>query len=153
MTTRSSVAPSVAARRFGALADPTRLRIVTLMVQGEWCVCELASAVGLAQPLASYHLRALRRAGFLHVRREGRWHYYALNREQFEGCQAWIRNTLEGIDESAHLGRRCCSTGARPNVPSAHAEAVADVMPLGRRVPTRDPSRARRPDARASTDS
>lgn len=93
---------------FRALSDPTRLALVRLLTRGESCVCELAATLGVAQPLVSHHLKMLRRAGFLQVRREGRWHYYALDRERFEDCQAWIRDALAGLDASAGLDRRCC---------------------------------------------
>ena len=69
------------ARRFRALADPTRLRIVELLRGGERCVCDLTDALGAAQSLLSFHLKSLKEAGLVSDRREGRWSYYALDRE------------------------------------------------------------------------
>ncbi|MBX9929300.1 MAG: metalloregulator ArsR/SmtB family transcription factor [Gemmatimonadaceae bacterium] len=63
---------------FSALADPTRLRILALLRDGETCVCDLQRPLGIAQPLLSFHLRALRDAGLVTTRREGRWAYYAI---------------------------------------------------------------------------
>ena len=70
---------ATAAGYFHALADETRLRILELLRSGERCVCDLASGAGVAQPRLSYHLRALREAGILLDRRDGRWVYYRIN--------------------------------------------------------------------------
>jgi ArsR family transcriptional regulator len=63
---------------FAALADPTRLKILALLRDGETCVCDLQAPLGIPQPLLSFHLRALRDAGLVTSRREGRWAYYAI---------------------------------------------------------------------------
>lgn len=70
---------ATAAGYFHALADETRLRVLELLRSGERCVCELAAGAGVAQPRLSYHLRALREAGILLDRRQGRWVYYRIN--------------------------------------------------------------------------
>ena len=61
-----------------ALADPTRLRIVHVLAQGETCVGDMVSILGVTQPTASRHLGRLRRAGLVVVREEGRWAHYSL---------------------------------------------------------------------------
>jgi DNA-binding transcriptional ArsR family regulator len=62
-----------------ALADPTRLTIATALAQGgELCVCDLAWIVERAENLVSHHARALRSAGVVASRREGRMVLYAL---------------------------------------------------------------------------
>ena len=61
-----------------ALADPTRLRILALLVGGEVCVCHIHEALSVPQPKASRHLAYLRRAGLVDARREGLWVYYSL---------------------------------------------------------------------------
>ncbi|HSW29338.1 MAG TPA: metalloregulator ArsR/SmtB family transcription factor [Longimicrobiales bacterium] len=63
---------------FQALADENRLRILEVLREGEHCVCELQSSLALAQSLLSHHLRALREAGLVRDRRDGRWVYYRL---------------------------------------------------------------------------
>ena len=65
--------------QFRGLADDTRLRILEVLGSGEHCVCELIETLGLAQSLLSFHLKALKQAGLVTDRREGRWTYYALN--------------------------------------------------------------------------
>jgi DNA-binding transcriptional ArsR family regulator len=69
----------VAADRARALGDPTRLRLASaLSAGGELCVCDLAWVCGLAQNLASHHVRQLRLAGLAASRRDGRLVMYRL---------------------------------------------------------------------------
>jgi ArsR family transcriptional regulator, arsenate/arsenite/antimonite-responsive transcriptional repressor len=63
---------------FKALADPTRLRIVNLLLQGGACVCDLGSVLDLSQPLISRHLAYLRSCGLVQDHREGIRVRYAL---------------------------------------------------------------------------
>jgi ArsR family transcriptional regulator len=66
---------------FGAFADPTRLRILSLLLAGkELCVCDLCAALREIQPKVSRHLAILRRAGLVEVRGDGKWKYYSLAR-------------------------------------------------------------------------
>lgn len=69
------------ARRFHALSDEKRLRILELLREGERCVCELTDALGAGQSLLSFHLKTLKEAGLVTDRREGRWVYYAADAE------------------------------------------------------------------------
>lgn len=65
---------------FKALADPTRLRCLLLLLQeGELCVCELTQALSLSQPKISRHLALLRETGIATDRREGVWIHYRLS--------------------------------------------------------------------------
>jgi ArsR family transcriptional regulator, arsenate/arsenite/antimonite-responsive transcriptional repressor len=64
---------------FKALSDETRLRIVKLLENGELCVCHLVAAVDMSQSKVSFHLKALKEAGLVKDRREGRWMHYRLN--------------------------------------------------------------------------
>jgi len=64
---------------FAALADPTRLRIVLLLLTGELCVCDLTAALELPQSTVSRHMARLRIAGLVHDRRNGKWVFYSLS--------------------------------------------------------------------------
>lgn len=64
---------------FKGLADETRLRVLKLLSGGELCVCEIAAALGVEQPRLSFHLRVLKKAGFIVDRRQQRWILYRLN--------------------------------------------------------------------------
>jgi DNA-binding transcriptional ArsR family regulator len=62
-----------------ALSDPTRLKIVHLLKNGELCVCEINSALNKPQPTISHHLNILKKAGYLKWRKEGVWIHYSLS--------------------------------------------------------------------------
>ena len=69
---------AVAALRFRALGDETRLRLLELLIDGERTVGDLMDATGLGQSLVSHHLRTLRQAGLVSTRRDGRWVHYGI---------------------------------------------------------------------------
>lgn len=64
---------------FGALGDPTRLRIVSALSQRELCVCDIAASLGMSQSAISHQIRQLRELGLVRSRRDGRLVYYALD--------------------------------------------------------------------------
>jgi len=64
---------------FKALSDVTRLRIIKLLGQGELCVCDITAALDMVQPKVSFHLSALKEAGLIKDRKEGKWIHYSLN--------------------------------------------------------------------------
>ena len=72
---------STLAGMFRALSDPTRVRIVSLLAQGELCVCDLAAVLGLEQSTVSHQLRTLRDMRMVRWRREGRQVFYTLDDE------------------------------------------------------------------------
>ncbi|WP_182113921.1 MULTISPECIES: helix-turn-helix transcriptional regulator [unclassified Actinotalea] len=68
-------------RALKALADPARLRLLSIIAAhegGEACVCDLTGPVGLTQPTVSHHLKVLADAGFVTRDKRGVWAYYAL---------------------------------------------------------------------------
>jgi ArsR family transcriptional regulator len=67
-------------RVVAALADPTRLRLVRLLLREELCVCELVDALRIPQYKVSRHLRRLRAAGLVEATRRGRWMHYRIRR-------------------------------------------------------------------------
>jgi ArsR family transcriptional regulator, arsenate/arsenite/antimonite-responsive transcriptional repressor len=69
------------ARTLKALADPARLRLLSIIAAhdgGEACVCDLTEPVGLSQPTVSHHLKVLTEAGFVTREKRGVWAYYTL---------------------------------------------------------------------------
>ena len=67
------------ARLLKALADPARLRLLSLIAShtdGEACVCDLGGAFDLSQPTISHHLKVLHEAGLLDREKRGVWVYY-----------------------------------------------------------------------------
>lgn len=66
---------------FGVLADPTRLRLLSLIATvdgGEVCACDLVEPLGRSQPTVSHHLAVLREAGLVTRDQRGRWAWYAI---------------------------------------------------------------------------
>lgn len=64
---------------FAVLADPVRLRLLSLVASaeaGEACVCELVEPLGRSQPTISHHLRILADAGLVEGEKRGRWVWY-----------------------------------------------------------------------------
>src|ERR1035437_8324078 len=81
------------AQVFKALADPVRLRLVSLIGAhqgGEVCVSELTTAFALTQPTISHHLKVLREAGIIHCERRGTWVYYWLVPDALERMAALL---------------------------------------------------------------
>lgn len=109
-------------RLFKALAEPTRLRILNLLLIQPFCVCELESILGLPQPLLSRHLAYLRSAGLVVDKRQGMRVQYSLVSgsevlEILKGClgQALLREEtyLQDRRKLEELRLTCCSSGER----------------------------------------
>jgi ArsR family transcriptional regulator, arsenate/arsenite/antimonite-responsive transcriptional repressor len=81
---------AIAALRFRALGDETRLLLLELLSPGEQCVADLMDRTGLGQSLVSHHLRTLRTAGLVHARRDGRWIYYSLVEPALAATRAFV---------------------------------------------------------------
>jgi len=111
-----------AARLFGALADPTRLRILALLAAGEVCVCDIHESLAISQPKASRHLGLLRRAGLVETRRDGLWVHYRLLHSPDPMATAVVQaviGTLPSIDTIRRDARRLeRATGCRPAPPA-----------------------------------
>jgi ArsR family transcriptional regulator len=76
---------------FKALADPARLRLLSMVAaaeSGEACACDLVEPVGRSQPTVSHHLSMLVDAGLLTRERRGKWAWYRLVPERLESLQA-----------------------------------------------------------------
>ena len=76
-----------------ALADPVRLRLVSIVAAsegGEACVCDLNDAFELTQATISHHLKVLHSAGLLDRTKRGVWVYYAVRREVLADLAALI---------------------------------------------------------------
>ena len=94
-----------ASRLFHALSEPTRLRILEQLKDGEQCVCELNERFKTGQSRLSFHLRVLKEAGLIKDRPEGRWMYYSLNVEAIKELASFV-NTLQ---DSRRPSRRSCA--------------------------------------------
>jgi ArsR family transcriptional regulator len=87
---------------FRGFADPTRIRILNLLVAGELCVCDLVEVLAVPQSTVSRHLRYLHRAGLVEVSREWKFAHYRLADPRLSvhrtllGC---VRTCFRGIDQ------------------------------------------------------
>ena len=84
------------ARKLKALADPTRLRLVSMLAAhegGEACVCDLTEPLGLTQPTISHHLKILVEAGIFTRDKRGVWAYYALVPSALDALSAVLSTT------------------------------------------------------------
>ncbi len=76
--------PETLAQFLKVLAEPNRLRILHLLMEGVHCNCELGTRLNMAPNLISHHLRVLREAGLVDIERDmldARWLYYSINRK------------------------------------------------------------------------
>jgi DNA-binding transcriptional ArsR family regulator len=76
--------PSLLARVFAGISDPTRLHIVLVLLDGERNVGELVSVVGASQGRVSMHLQCLRWCGFVESERRGKYVYYRVRDERVQ---------------------------------------------------------------------
>jgi DNA-binding transcriptional ArsR family regulator len=86
---------SVLDRTFGALADPTRRRILAHLAKGEECVTDLARPYAMSLAAVSKHLIVLEKAGLVRRRRKGRVHSLRLEAKPMREAQAWISQYRE----------------------------------------------------------
>lgn len=94
------------AKYFRALSDPTRVRILELVADGERSVGEIVEALGQAQPNVSNHLACLRWCGFVESRREHRTVYYRVADERIEQLLELGRALLADNEEHVAACRR-----------------------------------------------
>ena len=102
---------------FKALADRTRLRLISLMGDSEVCVCFFVSILKTSQPKISRHLAYLRRAGIVTARREGKWMHYRLAEPPDEHAAKIFREVRASLAEHPEFQRDreklmqvCCAT-------------------------------------------
>jgi len=67
---------------FKALADPTRLKVLECVKDGEKCICKIIPFTGKSQPNVSQHLKILRTAGLIEERREGTYLFIKVSTKQ-----------------------------------------------------------------------
>lgn len=97
---------TAAVKRFKALADETRLRILGMLLDGERCVCDLTAALDAGQSLLSHHLKTLKDAGLVSDRRDGRWVHYSIVPEAFAELEAYLGSAREAVVRARN--ERCC---------------------------------------------
>ena len=87
---------TVLANRLKALAEPARLRLVSLVLASpgqEACICDLTAPLGLSQPTISHHMKVLVDAGLLTREKRGRWAYFRAMPEAFKSLAQALQPT------------------------------------------------------------
>jgi len=103
---------------FSALAHPTRLRCLLLLLEHrELCVCELTHAIGAAQPSISRHLAQLREAELVSDRREGLWIHYRITPDLPQWVTNVLKHTAKGVSQTAPFADDLAALAAMPNRP------------------------------------
>jgi ArsR family transcriptional regulator len=101
---------------FLALADRTRLRLLSLIGEDEVCVCFFVEVLKTNQPKISRHLAYLRKAGLVSTRRQGKWMHYRITpptelhaKRIFDQVTAWLKEDAEMERDRMRLVNLCCS--------------------------------------------
>lgn len=100
------VTPEECARVLKAMADETRLKILSILFEGEKSVTEIVEVLGVDQPHASHHLAILRRAGLVEDERRGRLVVNRLHPAVYDS-----------IAKSNSIDLSCCSIQFNPQFP------------------------------------
>lgn len=79
-----------------AVGDEHRLEILRMLGCREMCACEIHGPLGVPQNLASHHLKALREAGLVKTKRDGRKIIYSINIERFEAISEVLNEIISG---------------------------------------------------------
>jgi len=90
---------------FKALADRTRLRLISLIGDSEVCVCFFVAILKVSQPKISRHLAYMRRAGVVTARREGKWMHYRLSEPPDAHAARIFREVRATLTEHPELQR------------------------------------------------
>lgn len=74
-----------------ALGDTNRLEIVKMLSNEEKCGCKLLERFDITQPTLSHHMKILVESGLINDRKEGKWHYYSINKDIMTKFCKYIR--------------------------------------------------------------
>ena len=80
-----------------ALSDTNRLEIVRMLSDGEKCGCKILDKFNITQPTLSHHMKILVDCGIVNDCKEGKWHYYSLNKKVIR----------EARSEERRVGKEC----------------------------------------------
>jgi DNA-binding transcriptional ArsR family regulator len=120
----SAHAAELTARFFSGLADPTRLRIVELVLERPHTVGEIVSRLGLRQARVSNALVCLKWCGYVEARREGRYVWYAVTDPRIQELVGLARTVM--ADHAAEIAS-CArlDAGGAPTVPDQDSRVDA----------------------------
>jgi ArsR family transcriptional regulator, arsenate/arsenite/antimonite-responsive transcriptional repressor len=80
-------------RAFAALADPVRLRLLSMVAEaGECCGCELLEPLGKSQPTISHHTKVLADAGLITSEKRGKWVWWKIDRARVDALRDALKS-------------------------------------------------------------
>ncbi|MBI4827021.1 MAG: metalloregulator ArsR/SmtB family transcription factor [Nitrospirae bacterium] len=102
-----------------ALSDETRLNIISLMKEGEICVCDITETLQVSQPKISFHLNVLKEAGIIIDRKQGKWVHYSINDSDLFGRflvlsvldripSETMRKNISRLEKVLAVKNKCC---------------------------------------------
>ena len=111
---------------FKALSEESRLRILSLLLQGELCVCEIEESLNLTQSNTSRHLSALKKCGILESNKRAQWTYYKIsstflqeNKELWEYLVSRLKDlhtyNEDSKEKSGHKPQELCISKGKPH--------------------------------------
>ncbi|CAM3476962.1 MULTISPECIES: ArsR/SmtB family transcription factor [Saccharibacillus] len=87
------------AEKLKVMGDKTRLTILILLQEREWCVCDLVDVLEMSQPAVSQHMRKLKLHGLVSEARRGQWVHYSLN----VADKPYVQSVLDQVPDTAEL--------------------------------------------------
>lgn len=98
---------------FKVLAEESRIRILSMLLEGEMCVCEIEDCLKMTQSNASRHLTALKKSGILESYKKAQWTYYKINNkfiEENKELWSYLENGVKELPSyiSDHEGYQKC---------------------------------------------
>ena len=75
-----------------ALSDENRLKIISLLVDGEKCACELLEKFRITQPTLSHHMKILTDCNLVDFKKDGKWVHYSINTKAFSEFKKEIKS-------------------------------------------------------------
>ena len=96
---------------FEALSDENRAAIVELLADGERCVCDVSTTLGISNALASHHLKKLREVGLVATRRKGAWLHCRLESDVLSAAVAELQDLAQRGASVQAAGVACCGKG------------------------------------------
>jgi ArsR family transcriptional regulator len=91
------------AKVFKAFCDETRLRILTLLQDGDLCACVLMERLGIKQPALSYHMKVLVESGIVQAKPVGKWTHYHISENGCAHAEALLHNLTATHAKAANV--------------------------------------------------
>ncbi len=88
-----------------ALSDPNRVKIIKILQHRKMCVCEIQTALGIAQPTVSKHLKILEEAGLVTFKKDGLWVNYMLSKDGNIYSKTMLRHLRKWLEDDPEIER------------------------------------------------